>query len=87
MKFQDYKYERPVVEEIKKDADVLFSAMENAATKEEFLEHMDAFIQLRLHVETMLSWYLSATALIPEMSSMIKSPTMWIWKCLSCRIL
>ena len=53
MKFQDYKYERPVVEEIKKDADVLFSAMENAATKEEFLEHMDAFIQLRLHVETM----------------------------------
>ena len=53
MKFQDYKYERPVVEEIKKDADVLFSTMENAATKEEFLEHMDAFIQLRLHVETM----------------------------------
>lgn len=53
MKFQDYKYERPVVEELKKQADELFAAMENANTKERFLESMDAFISLRLHVESM----------------------------------
>lgn len=53
MKFQDYKYERPVVEEINKEAAQLFSAMENATSKEDFLLHMDKFIQLRLHVESM----------------------------------
>src|SRR5690554_7245395 len=53
MKFQDYKYERPVVEEINKEAAQLFSAMKNATSKEDFLLHMDKFIQLRLHVESM----------------------------------
>ena len=53
MKFNDYKYERPEMKEVKDKALDILKAMENAQSKESFLENMDEFIQLRLHVESM----------------------------------
>lgn len=53
MKFNDYKYERPEMKEVKDKALDILKAMENAQSKESFLKNMDEFIQLRLHVESM----------------------------------
>ena len=53
MKFNDYKYERPEMEQVKEKALGILKTMENVKTKEAFLESMDEFIQLRLHVESM----------------------------------
>lgn len=53
MKFNDYKYERPEMKEVKEKALGILKDMENAQSKENFLAGMDEFIKLRLHVESM----------------------------------
>jgi len=53
MKFQDYKYQRPEIARVKEEAEKHFLTMKEAKNSEAFLQGMDAFIQLRLHVETM----------------------------------
>ncbi|HBT18865.1 MAG TPA: M3 family oligoendopeptidase, partial [Clostridiaceae bacterium] len=53
MKFQDYKYQRPEIASVKEEAEKHFLTMKEAKNSEAFLQGMDAFIQLRLHVETM----------------------------------
>lgn len=53
MNFNDYKYERPEMKEVKEKALGILKDMENAKSKEAFLEGMDEFIKLRLHVESM----------------------------------
>lgn len=55
MKFQDYKYERPDMDQIKAEIGVIFNGMESAATEEEFLKFMDQFIAIRRTVETMFT--------------------------------
>lgn len=55
MKFQDYKYERPDMDQIKAEIGVIFTGMESAATEEEFLKFMDQFIAIRRTVETMFT--------------------------------
>lgn len=53
MKFNDYKYQRPEMAEVKEKALGILKEMENAESKEAFLDGMDEFIKLRLHVESM----------------------------------
>ncbi|HSR05314.1 MAG TPA: M3 family oligoendopeptidase, partial [Proteiniclasticum sp.] len=53
MNFNDYKYERPEMKEVKEKAVGILKDMENAKSKEAFLDGMDEFIKLRLHVESM----------------------------------
>ncbi len=53
MKFNDYKYQRPEMTEVKEKALGILKEMENAKSKEAFLDGMDEFIKLRLHVESM----------------------------------
>jgi len=53
MNFNDYKYERPEMKEVKEKALGILKNMENAKSKEAFLEGMDEFIKLRLHVESL----------------------------------
>ena len=53
MNFNDYKYERPEMKEVKEKAVGILKNMENAKSKEAFLDGMDEFIKLRLHVESM----------------------------------
>jgi len=53
MNFNDYKYERPEMKEVKEKALSILKDMENAKSKEAFLDDMDEFIKLRLHVESM----------------------------------
>lgn len=53
MKFNDYKYERPEMKDVKEKALDILKDMENAKSKEVFLGGMDEFIKLRLHVESM----------------------------------
>ena len=55
MKFNDYKYERPNLEEFKVKADQILEGMKNADNAEAFLKGMDEFIKNRLHVETMFT--------------------------------
>lgn len=55
MKFQDYKYERPDMDQIKAEIGVIFNGMESATTEEEFLKFMDQFIAIRRTVETMFT--------------------------------
>lgn len=53
MKFNDYQYVRPEMEEVKEKVLKIFKEMESAATEEDFIAKVDEFIQIRLHVETM----------------------------------
>ncbi len=53
MKFNDYKYQRPEMAEVKEQVLKIFEEMEKAESKDDFLKKMDEFIQIRLHVESM----------------------------------
>lgn len=55
MKFIDYKYDRPDLVDIKGKTDKIFIEMQNAENAEKFLEGMEEFIKIRLHVETMFT--------------------------------
>ncbi|MCL1950023.1 MAG: M3 family oligoendopeptidase, partial [Turicibacter sp.] len=53
MKFQDYKYDRPVFEDIKAQLEALFAQIEGADSAEAQLEAVEAVNKIRSHVQTM----------------------------------
>lgn len=55
MKFNEFKYERPDMEMVKQKADQLFDTMSKAEDEGLFLGAMAEFIEVRNHLETMMT--------------------------------
>lgn len=55
MKFEEFKYERPDIEKLKKDSQALINKISKAGSSEEQINLIEEFNQLRMHAETMIT--------------------------------
>ena len=55
MKFEEYRYERPDMEKVKKEAKDYIEKIKNASSTEEVVNYIRQFNDLRSHVETMIT--------------------------------
>ena len=55
LKFSDYKYERPNIEEVQKKFNELILEFKNAESLEKQVECLDTINKLRSHIDTMMT--------------------------------
>ena len=74
MNFNDYKYERIDIDAVKKQFEELIGSFSKADSAEKQCKIMDEVINLRNHIDTMIT-LVSDTALILPMTSTIRKTT------------